>query len=152
MISMSGLDLSSIVWNTPASPSPRARASARQISDARSDLPCPFISLDRVEYKSMATGEMITSNRQHREHLKRNDLIEVGNESTESMARMKSAVAKERAAAEKAERKKDLMEALKMHEQGFRNAPLQTAESVGITAPFSGTVRANAPVESSLVV
>lgn len=31
-------------------------------------------------YRSMATGEMIMGRRQHREHLKNNGLIEVGNE------------------------------------------------------------------------
>lgn len=35
---------------------------------------------DIKPYKSMVTGEMITSRSKHREHLKRHDLIEVGNE------------------------------------------------------------------------
>jgi hypothetical protein len=35
---------------------------------------------DISPYKSMATGEMITSRSQHREHLKRHSLIEIGNE------------------------------------------------------------------------
>lgn len=35
---------------------------------------------DITPYKSMATGEMITSRSQHREHLKRHNLYEIGNE------------------------------------------------------------------------
>lgn len=35
---------------------------------------------DLQPYKSMATGEMITSRRQHRDHLRRHNLVEVGNE------------------------------------------------------------------------
>lgn len=31
-------------------------------------------------YQSMATGEMITSRQEHREHLKRHNLVELGNE------------------------------------------------------------------------
>ena len=31
-------------------------------------------------YKSMATGEMIEGRKAHREHLKRNNLVEIGNE------------------------------------------------------------------------
>lgn len=35
---------------------------------------------DIAPYRSMVTGEMITGRAQHREHLKRHDCIEVGNE------------------------------------------------------------------------
>lgn len=35
---------------------------------------------DIKPYKSMQTGEMITSRSQHREHLKRHHLVEIGNE------------------------------------------------------------------------
>lgn len=35
---------------------------------------------DISPYRSMATGEMVMGRRQHREHLKNNGLIEVGNE------------------------------------------------------------------------
>lgn len=38
-------------------------------------------------YRSMATGEMIMGRRQHREHLKNNGLIEVGNEKMTSKPR-----------------------------------------------------------------
>jgi len=40
----------------------------------------PDILPDITPYRSMATGEMITSRSRHREHLKRHGLIEVGNE------------------------------------------------------------------------
>jgi len=40
----------------------------------------PYIQPDNTCYRSMATGEMITGRRQHREHLKNHNLIEVGNE------------------------------------------------------------------------
>jgi hypothetical protein len=46
----------------------------------RSDVDAPFIMPDIQPYQSMATGEMITSRSRHREHLKANGLIEVGNE------------------------------------------------------------------------
>lgn len=39
-----------------------------------------MVLTDIQPYKSMATGEMITSRSVHREHLKRHQLIEVGNE------------------------------------------------------------------------
>lgn len=39
-----------------------------------------FISPDIQPYKSMVTGEMITSRKDHREHLKVNRLVEIGNE------------------------------------------------------------------------
>lgn len=35
---------------------------------------------DIQPYQSMVTGEMITSRSQHREHLKRHSLVEIGNE------------------------------------------------------------------------
>jgi hypothetical protein len=40
----------------------------------------PMIIPDIQPYQSQATGEMITSRSQHREHLKRHGLIEIGNE------------------------------------------------------------------------
>jgi|SRR6478752_6327879 len=40
----------------------------------------PAVLADINPYRSMATGEMITGRRQHREHLKNHGLIEVGNE------------------------------------------------------------------------
>lgn len=39
-----------------------------------------FIAPDIQPYKSMQTGEMIGSRSHHREHLRRHQLIEVGNE------------------------------------------------------------------------
>ena len=40
----------------------------------------PQVIADIQPYKSMATGEMITSRTQHKKHLKEHGLIEVGNE------------------------------------------------------------------------
>ena len=39
-----------------------------------------FIMPDQAGYRSMVTGEWIGGRRQHREHLRAHDLIEVGNE------------------------------------------------------------------------
>lgn len=41
---------------------------------------------DIAPYKSMVTGETITSRSKHREHLKRHSLIEIGNEVTAHMS------------------------------------------------------------------
>lgn len=40
----------------------------------------PMVMSDIQPYKSMVTGEMITSRSAHRDHLRRHQLIEVGNE------------------------------------------------------------------------
>ena len=40
----------------------------------------PMVMPDIKPYKSMKTGEMITSRSQHREHLKQHGLTELGNE------------------------------------------------------------------------
>ena len=40
----------------------------------------PMVAADLAPYRSMVTGEMITSRSQHRSHLKAHGLIEVGNE------------------------------------------------------------------------
>lgn len=42
----------------------------------------PYVAADIAPYKSMVTGEMITSRSQHRAHLKQHKLVEVGNEHT----------------------------------------------------------------------
>lgn len=42
----------------------------------------PQIVRDIDPYKSMVTGEAITSRSQHREHLKRHDCIEIGNDTS----------------------------------------------------------------------
>ncbi len=41
----------------------------------------PMVIADIQPYRSMATGEFIQGRRQHRDHLKRHGLIELGNES-----------------------------------------------------------------------
>ncbi len=40
----------------------------------------PSVMSDLAPYRSMVDGKMITSRSQHREHLRRHSLIEVGNE------------------------------------------------------------------------
>jgi len=45
----------------------------------RRDPVAPYIVGDITPYKSMVTGEMIEGRRQHREHLTRHNVIEVGN-------------------------------------------------------------------------
>lgn len=40
----------------------------------------PYVVTDIQPYKSMITGEMITSRSQHRAHLKQHGKIEIGNE------------------------------------------------------------------------
>ena len=44
------------------------------------NFPAPYVVSDIQPYKSMVTGEMITSRRQHKEHLKQHGVEEVGNE------------------------------------------------------------------------
>jgi len=44
------------------------------------ELKSAMVMTDIQPYKSMATGELITSRSTHREHLKKHRLIEVGNE------------------------------------------------------------------------
>ena len=44
----------------------------------------PIIMPDIQPYQSMADGSMITSRSHHREHLKKHNCIEIGNESMES--------------------------------------------------------------------
>ena len=48
------------------------------------DQPAPeakvFVRGDYAPYQSMATGEMIEGRRQHREHLRQHNLVEVGTE------------------------------------------------------------------------
>ena len=40
----------------------------------------PMIMGDIAPYRSMATGEIIGGRRQHREHLRQHQLVEIGNE------------------------------------------------------------------------
>ena len=48
----------------------------------------PMVQGEIAPYTSMVTGETIESRRQHREHLKRHNLIEYGNE-TQAMVKRK---------------------------------------------------------------
>lgn len=46
----------------------------------RSDLPSPMVMSDIPEYRNIVDGKMITSRSWHREFLKKNNLVELGNE------------------------------------------------------------------------
>lgn len=46
-----------------------------------------YVIPDIQGYKSMATGEWISSRSEHREHLKRHNLVEIGNEKIENKPR-----------------------------------------------------------------
>ena len=47
----------------------------------------PMVIGDIKGYKSMVTGEMITTRRRHREHLKETNCIEIGNEIPKQQAK-----------------------------------------------------------------
>jgi hypothetical protein len=47
----------------------------------------PAVIADIQPYRSMATGEFIEGRRQHRDHLKRHGLIEIGNEKVDNQPR-----------------------------------------------------------------
>lgn len=49
----------------------------------------PYVMPDIQPYKSMQTGEMITSRSQHRAHLKQHGLIEIGNEIKAAMTQQR---------------------------------------------------------------
>ena len=51
---------------------------------ANDEVDAPMIMGDIAPYKSMIDGSMIQSRSRHREHLKANGCIEVGNESMET--------------------------------------------------------------------
>ena len=46
----------------------------------RQDVSAPYVMPDIQPYKSMQTGEMITSRSHHKSHLKQHGLVEIGNE------------------------------------------------------------------------
>lgn len=48
------------------------------IEDYQAPIAGPFVWDDLKAYKSMATGEMVEGRAAHKEHLKRNRLVEVG--------------------------------------------------------------------------
>lgn len=57
---------------------------------------CPtFVSTDIQPYQSQVDGSMITSKTQHRDHLKRHGLVEIGNEIDAHMKQEKPKVDKE---------------------------------------------------------
>jgi hypothetical protein len=133
-ISMSGLDYDSIEWTPPKE---WRKKPQRGDTSKRSDLAFPHISLDRTEYKCPSTGKWITSKNGHREHLKVNDFIEVGNDSNFGKPKSKAKTTDQRNA-EIRERRDDIDKAVAMYKEGYRNAPVQSADDVGIVAPSTG--------------
>ncbi len=63
---------------------PPAEFHSKRQSETRSEFPMPYVIGALAEYRSMATGEMITDRRRHREHLRERGLVEVGNERLET--------------------------------------------------------------------
>lgn len=61
----------------------------------------PYVAADMAPYKSMITGEMITSRSQHRTHLKEHGCIEIGNETKYLAGKQKPELSKESRAARK---------------------------------------------------
>ena len=57
-----------------------ALKAARQASRSQSDLAFPMVMGDIKEYRSVIDQSVIGSRSAHREHLKRHDCVEVGNE------------------------------------------------------------------------
>lgn len=53
----------------------------------RPESSAPMIIGDIAPYRSMATGEIIGGRRQHREHLRQHQLIEIGNETQKAARR-----------------------------------------------------------------
>lgn len=47
---------------------------------SRETVSAPMVMVDIQPYRSMQTGEMITSRSRHRDHLRQHGLIEIGNE------------------------------------------------------------------------
>ena len=60
----------------------RARQKVVEASEYYRDRPRPGVHLikDLQPYKSMVTGETIDGRRAHRDHLRRHDVVEIGNE------------------------------------------------------------------------
>lgn len=80
---------------------------------ARSDaVYAPMIMRDIGEYKSVIDGTMITSRSAHRDHLKRHDVIEVGNECMRGAPRPEPAVSS-----------RDIGEAIKRHVEEVQALP-----------------------------
>lgn len=53
---------------------------AEEFYSSRQEARAPMVMPDIQPYQSMVTGEMIGGRRQHREHLRAHNVVEVGNE------------------------------------------------------------------------
>lgn len=143
-ISMSKLDLSGIVWL----PLKDDKPTAEPTESKRADLPCPRVVRDITEYRSMQTGEMITSRSQHRDHMKRHNLIELGNEKVDAK---KARGEKLKALASTVN--DDINQAIKDYKEGKRVNNVQVAENISVPVNSSKPVRANtaAPAPSIII-
>lgn len=88
---------------------------ANEYAVKKSETNTPYIIGDIQPYRSMQTGEMITSRSQHRAHLRQHGLIEVGNE-IDALTKPKHR--DDRAYMESMRR--DVAESIKRLEQGYR--------------------------------
>jgi putative FmdB family regulatory protein len=61
----------------------------------------PYVAADMQPYRSMITGELITSRSRHNEHLRDHNCIEIGNEMHHLKAKEKPELSKETRAARK---------------------------------------------------
>lgn len=62
--------------------SKRAEYQANMFDEMKSDLPSPMLAPAFPEHRNMHTGEIVSDRRRHREILKQNGLVELGNENT----------------------------------------------------------------------
>lgn len=66
------------MWKLSGEEGEKAWQATQEMHARRGD--ATYVIPDIEGYKSMATGEWIAGRRQHKEHLKRHGLIEIGNE------------------------------------------------------------------------
>jgi hypothetical protein len=106
-----------------------------------------MIISDKVEYRSTITGEPITSRSQHREHLKRHGCVEVGNE----LPKIAAADTKRRQ--RRKDVQSDLVEAMQMHQQGYRAPKAEGADRAGFdSVNTSGISRASMPDDKPSII
>ena len=82
------------MWKLSGEEGEKAWQATQEMHARRGD--ATYVIPDIAGYKSMATGEWISGRRQHKEHLKRHGLIEIGNEIDAHMKRKPRDTKKER--------------------------------------------------------
>ena len=95
-----------------------------------------LIGANWSDYQSTVTGEIITGRRQHREHLEKHDLIEVG---TENMQERHKQISEERIKQDKDQRLKTIVDTYDQLEQGREAAEIETTDVAEI--PEYGEVK-----------